>query len=91
MHIGCDRLRENSETHTYPIGTVIDSVSSVLEETTDIMNEKSMTAGEGRKSRGRSQWWVIEREEEGKFLNCLSETGNAAALSARANLITFRL
>ena len=54
--------------HTYSIGTVIDSVSNELEEATDIMNEKRMTAQEGEyKSRDRSQWWVIERGEEGNF------------------------
>ena len=44
-------------------------MSNELEEATDIMNEKSMTTEEGRKkSRDRSQSWVIERgEEEGNF------------------------
>lgn len=40
-------------------------MSNELEEATDIMNEKSVTAGEGEnKSSDRSQWWVIERGEE---------------------------
>jgi len=67
----------------------------VLEETTDIMNEKPMTVREGRiKAEIVSQWWVIERGERRKnffgFENRLSRTGNAPA-PHRANLITSRL
>jgi hypothetical protein len=74
---------------------VIDSVSNVFEEATDIMNEKSMRAGDGRIKAQQSVAGYREGRRRRKFsdlrIDCHGLEMRLPCLPASANLVTSRI